>query len=209
MWRPARLPISPPKTSDSTSDGGALEAVEHRLVVVDHLLDHRGQHRGRAERQVLVVPLELVAQGAEGAGLPVTHADGEVVADQHRHLAELHLLERRVVVGGPQHQDRGVVLHRQHRALVGLEDLLDRRLLDAEALEGVGQLLGGRDPQAQPHEGVGLEADPATLLDAEGAGDPLAVPVRRAVDDHREDVTGRSPTRPGPVATPAGTSPEI
>ena len=154
MWRPARTPGVAAEDLGLDGHGGVLEAVEHRLVVVDDLLDDGGEHRRRAEGEVLGIAGQVVAEVAQRAGLPVAHADDEVLPEQHRHLAELRLLGGGVVAGGAQHEGRGVVLDGEHRPLVGPQHLVDLGLLDAEAVEGVAQLLGRRHAQAQPHEGA-------------------------------------------------------
>ena len=85
-----------------------LQALDHRLVVVDDLVEHRPEDRRRAELRYLRMLLEALARAAQVARLAMAHDDDIAVADEDVDLAELDLLARVVVAGRLQHDEVGV-----------------------------------------------------------------------------------------------------
>ena len=70
----------------------------------------------------------------------------------------MDLLGLLVVAGGLQDDEEGAVVVLELRALVGALGVLDRELVQVEALGDLVQLLGGRLEEAEPDELAGLIA---------------------------------------------------
>ena len=121
-------------------------------VVVDDLVDDRPD-RGRGPGlEQLGMGLEVLADPRELARGAVAHRDHVGARDEEHDLAELDLLLGVVVAGGAQDDEVGVVVVLELRPLVGAVGVLERELVQVEALADVAQLLHRRLEQAEPDE---------------------------------------------------------
>ena len=171
-----------------------VDPVDHRLVVVDDLVDDRPHGRRRARLEQFGMRLELLADAGELAGGAVAHGDHVLRRDEQHDLAELDLLLVVVVARRAQDDEVGVVVVLQLRPLVGVIGVLERELVQVEALADVGQLLLAGLEEADPDE-VPV-ADDAVLRHVErqlALVLALAVAVMRAIDDHGWQFSPRTP----------------
>ena len=114
-----------------------VDPVDHRLVVVDDLVDDRPHGRRRARLEQLRVRLEPLAHAGELARGAVAHGDHVRRRDEQHDLAELDLLLVVVVARGAQDDEVGVVVVLELRPLVGAVGVLERELVQVEALADV------------------------------------------------------------------------
>ena len=80
--------------------------------------------------------------------------DDEVRADEEVDLAELDLLDGVDVARGPQHDEQGVAVALELRALVGDDRVLDGQLVQLELVGQRGQLVLVGAVQPDPGHGV-------------------------------------------------------
>jgi len=164
-----------------------LDALGDRVVVVDHLVEDGPYDRGRAQLEQLGSLLQPLAGRAELACLAVAHRDHVVAGGEQVHLAEVDPLSLLVVARGLQDDEVGVLVVLQLRPLVGALRVLDRQLVQVEALRHLVKLLGAGLMQPQPDELARLAGDAlrCVLQRQLSLVLALAVFVVGAVDDHR------------------------
>ena len=77
------------KTASSISSRSRATSTSIVAVVVDDAVDDRVQGRHRAERELLGLVLESLADPGQGADLAAPDGEDEVLADEDHHLAGL------------------------------------------------------------------------------------------------------------------------
>ena len=155
------------------------------VIVVDDLVEDRPDSGRRPRFEQLRVRLELAAHPGQLAGGPVADRDHVGARDEQHDLAELHLLLLVVVARGAQDDEVGLVVVLELRPLMGAVGVLERQLMEPEALSDVLELLDRRLVHSEPDE-VPV-ADDALLGHVERQlalvlANPVA--LMRAVDYH-------------------------
>ena len=142
--------------------------------------------------------------------LAVPDGDDELVADEDEDLTELDLLG----VGDParslEDDEQSVAVHLELRALVGLDRVLDCKLVEVELEPDRLELLLAWLQKPEPHEAAVLVRCLKGVFEREVSLAPPAVLIDRAVDDHTADYPAppRATARQGvrAVAGVAGSS---
>src|SRR5215204_4931513 len=161
-----------------------VEAVDHRLVVVDDPVEDRVQHRPGAEAEQVGPALDPLADVAEGAGRLVADRDHELGADEEHDLAELDGVVGVDVAGGLEDHEQGVVVDLELGPLVGVDGVLDGQLVQVELAPDRVELRLVRLVQPDPDKGVVGVPGLVRLVQGHLARPALAVLADRAVDDH-------------------------
>jgi len=129
----------------------------------------------------------------------VADGDDEVRTGEDVHLAELDRLRRVDVPRGAQDTEKGVAVALQLGALMGVHRVLDGKLVQRELVSDLGELLVGRAIEPDPGHPAAAPAGLGHLSQAVGFGDPLAVAIDGAPDDHVREPTGARSGRSPPA----------
>ncbi len=163
-----------------------VELGDDRLVVVDDPVHDRVQDRARSPPQQLGAALDVEADVVEFARRAVADRHDEAVADEEQDLAEVDVVGLDVARGLQDHEKRGAV-DLELRALVGVDRVLHRELVEAElAPDGVELLLGGL-VEADPRERLRAMAGLEEMVERQLALVAHPSSLERVVDDHSDD----------------------
>ena len=189
---------------DATGDGWAaaedlildlvdvvLEAGDDRLIAVDDVVDDRVRDRHRAPPEQVRARLEPPPHRPQLRRIAVAHGDDELRADEDRDLAEHDRLRLVHVAGRPQDDEERVPVALELRALMRLDGVLDRELVQVELARHRRELLLARLVEAQPGDCVAGLAGGVQLGEVVGLRRTTAVAVDGAVDDHARTVSPR------------------
>ena len=187
---------------DATGDGRAaaedlvldlvdvvLEAGDDRLIAVDDVVDDRVRDRHRAPPQQIRARLEPPTHRPQLRRVAVAHGDDELRADEDLDLAEHDRLRLVHVAGRSQDDEERVPVALELRALMRLDCVLDRELVQVELARHRGELLLARLVEAQPGDRAAGLAGGVQLGEVVGLRRTTAVAVDGAVDDHARTVS--------------------
>jgi len=104
-------------------------------------------------------------------------------------LAELHRLRLVDVAGGPQDKEKRVPVALQLRALMGVDRVLDRELVEIELTRHSRELILSRLVKAEPHDPAAVAARSREIGEPDRLADPPAIAVDRGIHDHVEQAT--------------------
>ncbi len=107
--------------------------------------------------------LHAPAHAAQARRLGVPDGDDEVRPDEYVQLAELHLLRGVEVAGGSQHDEQGVAVALELRALMAGQRILDGQLVQAELGGDLAHLHLAGPVQADPAHAVAIAHEPERL----------------------------------------------
>jgi hypothetical protein len=143
--------------------------------------------------------------------LAVSDGDDEAVPDEEEDLTELDDCLRFKVARRLQDEEERVAVHLELRALVGLDRILDRKLVELELPANGVELVLRRLVQSDPDECADLPGRLYRVLERQAFGTSPPGLVNGAVDDHGADYRAylgrRRPSRRGSAATNAVAAP--
>ena len=114
----------------------------------------------------------------------VAHGDDELRADEDRDLPEHDRLRLVDVASRPQDKEQVVAVVLELRALMSLDGILDRELVEIELARDRCELLLAGFVEAEPRDRIAGLAGGVQLGKAVGLCRALAVAIDGAVDDH-------------------------
>ena len=129
-----------------------LEPRDHRLVVVDDLIEYRIEHGLRPQRQQRWVLFKPLAYAAEIRGFGVAHRDGEVGPNEDVHLTKLDFLRCVQVARRPQDKEKGFPVSLKLGALVTGHRIVHRQVVQIKLARHRQQFGLGGTVHANPGE---------------------------------------------------------
>ena len=127
-----------------------LEAGDDRLVAVDDMVDNRVRDCHRALAGQVRARLQPTTHRPQLRRVTVAHGDDELRADEDRDLPKQDRLGLVHVASRPQDDEERVAIALELRALMRLDRVLDRELVQVELGRHRGELLLARLVEAEP-----------------------------------------------------------
>src|SRR5512132_1998237 len=166
----------------------SLQAGHDRLVAVNDVVDDRVHDRQRAAAEQIRPRLEAPPHGPQLRRVAVADGDHELGANEDRDLTEQDSLRLVNVAGRSQDEEQGVAIAFELGALMRLDCVLDREIVQAELARDRGEFLAARFVQAQPGNGAFALTGVVQLGEVIGLPDTTAVAINRVVDDHARSI---------------------
>jgi hypothetical protein len=166
-----------------------LQASDDWLIAVDDVVDDRVRDRRRSPPQSVRARLEPPTHRAQLRRVAVAYGDHELRADEDLDLPERDRLRLVQVAGGPQDDEERVAVALELRALMRLDRILNRELVQVELARHRRELLLARLVETQPGDDVAGLAGGMQLGEVAGRTRALAVSVDGVVDDHASTVS--------------------
>ncbi len=169
-----------------------VDALGGTFVAVDDVVDDRVEHHPGAVLQE-VGPLLDASPDLAQLPLAVAHRDDEGRVDEEQQLAELDHLVGVNVVGRLDHDEHGVAVALDLRALVSFDCVLDRQLVQSELARYRLELRWSGLDHPKPDEGIGIASGFTGALERKLAVAAAPILIHSTIDDHpRSIVAGRS-----------------
>ena len=202
------------KTSVSVTRIALSSSSRTGRVVVDHAVDDRVQRRARPVSQQVGALLHLQPDLVE-LRVTVPHGDDEALADEDLDLSEAD----RLLLVDPacrlQDHEEGVAVELQLRALMRLDRILDRELVEVELAAHRVELLCGGLVETDPGKDAVFSELLVRVLERDLLGAAAALFVDGGIDAHRlrsiawrsESTSPGSSSRQAPGSSPSTVSP--
>ena len=157
------------------------------FVAVDHMVEDRVEGHAGAMAEQIGTALDPLSDSPETT-LAVADGDDEPRVDEDHQLADLDHLFGIDVMGGLNHNEEGVAVELHLGALVGLDRILDRKLVEIELAGDLLELLRRGLEHTEPDKCPIATSSCAGIIESEVAVEAATILIGGTVDDHRSSI---------------------